>query len=198
MIITILKYLVFSVSWFFIFKQLKKNNYRGLFNNLNVQLLTLPQADIYRFFSDLISNRNNENSILSRIAIPLGLDWRTLCDTNSKKFFLLGLVLAISTYRWFILFKKVFLWPFKLGIFSFFYSILGFDVKWFLGFFDFFSINVPSWIYVQYLTLYNNWINWWYNTVNIKNLNTVPLPETKLNKINKNIKKSWKLFYFRI
>lgn len=80
-------------------------------------------------------------------------------------------------YRWFLLIKKLILWPFKLGVFSFLFSILGFDVKWFLGIFDFFSFNIPNWIYTQYFSLYCNWLNWWHNTVKIKNLNNVSLNE---------------------
>jgi len=74
--------------------------------------------------------------------------------------------------------KRIFLWPFKLGIFTFIYSILGFDVTWFLNLFNFFTLNVPQWVYIQYLTLYSNWINWWHDTVKIKSLNNVSLPDS--------------------
>lgn len=40
-------------------------------------------------------------------------------------------------------------------------------------------------MFFQYLNLYSNWLNWWNNTVKIKNLSTEPLPT-----INKNSKLS--------
>jgi len=39
-----------------------------------------------------------------------------------------------------------------------------------LGWFDLFTFNIPRWVYIQYLTLYSNWLSWWNNTVEIKNL----------------------------
>lgn len=176
---TIIKFFVFSASWFFIFNQLHKNQYKGLFDNLNIQLLTLPQGDIKGFFSDLIFNKLTEVSILNKIALPLGLNWRLLCDTNYKKFFLLAMIMVVLLYRWFLLFKKFILWPFKLGIFSFIYSILGIDVSWFLSLFNIFTFNIPQWVYFQYLLLYGNWMNWWHNTVNIKSLTISSLPGNK-------------------
>lgn len=68
------------------------------------------------------------------------------------------------------------MWPFKLGIFSFFYSIFGFDVSWLLSWFDIFYFNIPKWVYIQYLTLYSNRIGWWKISVKIKNLNTESIP----------------------
>lgn len=94
-----------------------------------------------------------------------------------KNIFWLSILFSLTIFRWFIYLKKIFLWPFKLGIFSFFYSLFGIDFSWFLGLFYFFYVNIPHWVYIQYLTLYNNWLNWWHSTVNIKNLNTIPLPE---------------------
>jgi len=175
MIITIIKFFVFSLSWFLNFKQLHKNQYRGLFDNLNIQLFTLPQVDVFKFFNDLTFNKLTDTSILNKIASPLGLNWRTLCDNNYKKFSLLRLIFFIIVYRWFLLVRKLILWPFKLGIFSFIYSILGIDLTWFLSLFNIFTINIPQWVYFQYLVLYNNWLNWWYNTVNIKSIKSVPV-----------------------
>jgi len=57
-----------------LFKQLKKNKYRGLFDSLNTQLLTLPQIDIFKFFNDLTFNKLTDTSILNKIASPLGLN----------------------------------------------------------------------------------------------------------------------------
>lgn len=115
------------------------------------------------------------------MSIPLGINWRNLCDTKPKKIYLLTLTSTILLYRGFLIIKKFILWPFKLGIFSLFSSILGFDVTWFLSLFNVFTINIPQLIYFQYLLLYGNWMNWWHNIVNIKSLNTTSLPHNKRN-----------------
>lgn len=98
-----------------------------------------------------------------------------LLDTNNKKYLWLSLIFTVIFYRWYILFKKILLWPFKLGIWSFFYSLFGIDLSWVLNIFYIFPFNIPQWVYIQYLTLYNNWIDWWHRTVNIKKLNNVPI-----------------------
>jgi len=49
-------------------------------------------------------------------------------------------------------------------------------MSWFLYWFNFFFFNIPQWVYIQYITLYSNWIDWWKDTVKIKNLNTNSLP----------------------
>jgi len=49
-------------------------------------------------------------------------------------------------------------------------------MTWFLSLFNIFTINIPQWVYFQYLVLYNNWLNWWYKTVNIKSLDVFSLP----------------------
>ena len=105
-----------------------------------------------------------------------GLNPNELINTKSKKAFWVGFVFTILIYRQFILFKRLFLWPFKLGIYSFIYSISGIDMSWFLGLFNIFSFNIPQWVYFQYFTLYNNWLSWWNNTVNVK---SVSLPSNK-------------------
>jgi hypothetical protein len=100
-------------------------------------------------------------------------------DTLSKKLFFLTFIFSTVAFSWLNIFKKIILLPFKLGIFSFIYSILGFDVSWFLNLFNFFTLNIPFWIYLQYLNLYNNWLSWWNRIVNIKSLTTVPVREIK-------------------
>jgi len=70
---------------------------------------------------------------------------------------------------------------FKLGVYSFIYAISGLDVSWFLGLFNIFSFNIPSWVYVQYLTLYNNWLVWWHKIVKIKSLNTDSITNSSVN-----------------
>ena len=89
-------------------------------------------------------------------------------------------------YKQYILFKRFLLWPFKLGIFSFVFSIIGIDASWFLGWFNIFPLNIPQWVYFQYLILYNNWLNWWKNVGQIKNLSNVSV--NKIPSVNKSLR----------
>lgn len=180
---------MYTVMWHYIFYTIEKINYRHLINNFRTQLQTMSSINLIRFFRDLVFNRLNDNINFRTIGISLGLNYKTLYDTKNKRLFWLGFTFSIIVYRWMVLFKKIILWPFKLGIFSFFYSIFGVDVSWFLSWFDYFTFNIPHWVYIQYLTLYNNWLGWWNNNVNIKNLNTISLPE-RLDKNNLKLDKS--------
>jgi len=132
--------------------------------------------EVFNFFVDLLKNNLTDNSILCKITVPLGLNWKNLCDTKAKRLYLLTVTSSNLLYRGFIIFKKLFLWPFKLGIFSFLYSILGFDVNWFLNLFNIFYFNIPQWVYVKYKLLYCNGLNWWQNIVDIKSLKTKSIP----------------------
>ena len=51
----------------------------------------------------------------------------------------------------------------------------------------FYSINIPQWVYFQYLLLYNNWINWWSNIVDIKSLTITSIPNFKSASKNKKV-----------
>lgn len=175
----IYRFFINLVIWQFIFNNITKFNFRVLINYTTAQLLTMSTRNIYNFFLNLIFNRS-DNLMFRVNTLPFGIPWNTLCDTNPKRIFWIGFTFTLMIYRQFILFKKTFLWPFKLGIFSFIYSIFGFDVSWFLNLFNFFSINIPHWVYVQYLLLYNNWLIWWSNIVNIKSLSINSLPKKPL------------------
>jgi len=118
----------------------------------------------------LILNRLTDNTYFRVIATTLEIPIGHLTDTHSKRVFWLGFVFTLVVYKLFILFKRLILWPFKLGIFTFLYTISGLDMNWLLSWFDVFSLNIPKWVFIQYLSLYNNWINWWNNTGNIKSL----------------------------
>lgn len=72
------------------------------------------------------------------------------------------------------------LWPFKLGKFTFIFTTLGIVVSWLLGWFNIFPFTIPQWVYIQYLSLYNNWLGWWNNTGQIKNLTSVSLPKSEV------------------
>lgn len=169
--IKIIKFIIhYSIGFIFYFDKLSRYTYKLVFNAFTIQLKTLPLREVFSFFFKLLTNKLTDNSILSKVALPLGLNWKYLCDTKLKKNLLLGFTSALIFYRWFIVLKKVLLWPFKLGVFSFFFSIFGLDLSWFLGFFDLFYVNIPQLIYFQYLILYSNWMNWWSEMVDIKSL----------------------------
>lgn len=168
-----------TIFWWTFFRTLDLINFRVLLNNFIVLILSLNSIQVFRLFRDLI-HRTITNNVNFRIfAITNRININSLIDTNKKIFFWIGFVFTIILYKWFILMKKVLLWPFKLGVFSFFYSIIGIDMSWFLKFFDFFTINIPKWVFFQYLNLYSNWLNWWNNTAKIKILNTDSLPTIK-------------------
>lgn len=186
--IRVIKFVVFSFSWYFMFKNVNRSNYRGFLDNFNTHLRSLSILNLFEVLKNLLIDSMSENLLLRGISIPLNLDWKMLNDTRPKKLFLIGLVFTIIVNRWLQFFKRIFLWPFKLGIFSFIYSVLGIDVSWFLNLWNVFSINIPQWICSQYLNLYNNWLTWWYSTVNIKSITSVPLIENK-KKVSSNVTK---------
>ena len=166
------------------FRGISNTNYKNIFDNFITQLTSLPIRENLKFLNNLRLNQLTENSIFNNISAPFGVNWKFLCDTNLKRFFLIWITSCVAFYRWYKVIKIILLWPFKLGIFSFIYSVLGFDVMWFLNIFNVFSYNIPNWVYIQYLTLYSNWLDWWYNTVNIKTLKSISFPETKVIKQN--------------
>jgi len=188
--IRIIKNILYSISWRFFFNTINKIKFINILNNLNTYLRTLNIRELLKILNFLIFDKLSDSSILRPVIYPFEIELKVLVDSIYKKMFLFGFVFTILTNVWFNLFKKIFLLPFKLGVFSFIYSVLGFDVTWFLSWFNFFSLNIPYWVYFQYLTLYNNWLNWWYNTVNIKSITSVPVKEIKEIKETKKIKKN--------
>lgn len=154
------------------FNQINRLHFVVLINNTITQLLTMTTRNIFRFIGDLIFNRILNNLFFRLIVNTPGINPSVIIDTKAKKIFWISFVSTLILYRQFLLFKKFILWPFKLGIYSFLYAISGLDVSWFLGWFDIFKINIPQWVYIQYLSLYTNWIDWWKGTVQIKNLHT--------------------------
>lgn len=151
----------------------------NILNFLTNLVLTMSPINLLRFIISLVTNTISNNIFFSMIALTTGININTFTNTRIKTLFWLFFVFIITLYRTYVLFKKIFLWPFKLGVYTFIGAISGLDLTWFLGWFDFFTLNIPKWVYVQYLTLYSNWINWWYNTGHIKNLNTDLLPSIK-------------------
>lgn len=174
--IRIISYILNHIIWNFIFNQINRINFLNLFNAFRTQLLASSTADIWRFLRDLLLNRITNNFIYRIITSTPGINPNLIVDTKAKKIFWLSFVSTLILYRQYKLFKKLILWPFKLGVYSFIYAISGLDVSWFLSWFDIFPLNVPQWVYVQYLSLYSNWIEWWKGTVQIKNLRTDSLP----------------------
>jgi len=184
MIIKIIKWVIETIFWQLIFNQISKTYFGVLIGWFTTQLLAMTYMEIIRVLRDLISNRITNNNFIRILEATFGLQIRLLFDSIYKKFFWLGFVSTLLIYKQYLLFKKILLWPFKLGIFSFIFSIFGVDPSWFLGWFNIFSLNIPQWVYIQYLTLYSNWINWWKNTAEIKNLKTESLPHIPKNNMD--------------
>jgi len=183
--IRIISYILNYLIWRFLFNQISRFNFVVFIGNFVTQLLTMSTRNTFIFFWDLISNRIPNNyffRLLTTIPALGGINPSLIIDTKPKKMFWISFVSTLILYRQYLLFKRFILWPFKLGIYSFFYALSGFDVSWFLGWFNYFPLNIPQWVYVQYLTLYSNWLNWWKGTVKIKNLNIESIPSIpKLN-----------------
>ena len=192
--IRILKWIFFNTSYYSLFSKLEKGKYRNIYDNVRIQLISLSLSRLWDLLKVFLFNKINLNSInifeTSNLPItPILSDCTVLYNTKSKKFFWSSFILSLLLFKSYTLFRKLLLWPFKLGVFSFLFSIIGLDVKWFLSLFDLFTINVPFWVYFQYLTLYNNWLNWFYNFVNIRNIYTVPVIEINKFKPKENISK---------
>lgn len=176
MIIRIIRYILIRIFWRLFFRQINRIDFLNLINNISAILLTFSLRNILIFLKDIIFDRYSDNVFFRLIHNNLGLQFSTLTDTSSKRIFWVGFVFSLVVLRWFILFKRLILWPFKLGIYAFLGAVSGFDMSWLLGWFDIFYFNIPKWVYIQYLTLYSNWIGWWKNSVKIKNLNTESIP----------------------
>lgn len=187
MIIRAIRYIITEIFWRLFFRHLHRIDFINLINSLRVYVLSLSFRNFINFFWGLISNRLPNNNVFGVLPTILNVNISTLADTNFKRLFWLAFVSTLVIYKQFILFKRLILWPFKLGIFSFIFSTLGIDLSWLLNWFNFFPVNIPKWVYFQYLILYRNWLNWWNKTVYIKNLTIEnPLPKT-LNYENSNL-----------
>jgi len=108
--IKIIKLIIFcSIGFIFYSDKLGRYTYRLVFNNFILQLKVLPIQEVSNFFSGLFSNNLTDNSILGKITIPLGLNWRSLCDTNVKKIYLLTVTSIFLIYRFFFCNEKIFI-----------------------------------------------------------------------------------------
>ncbi len=74
---------------YFLLDKLSKYTFRLIFNTFIIQLKVLPVREVFKFFADLLKINLTDNSILGKITFPLGLNWRNLCDTKAKRFYLL-------------------------------------------------------------------------------------------------------------
>lgn len=196
--IRIIRYILSTVFWQLLFNQIDRINFLTLINNFYTLFMALSTFNIFTTLKDLIfslirpGNILTNNNFFRLLSSTPGINIGELTNTRSKRLFWLGFTFSFIVIRWFILFKRLILLPFKLGIYTFLYTISGLDVSWILSWFDIFNFNIPKWVFNQYLSLYNNWINWWNNTGNIKSLTvnktnyeTPNLDESSDNKINK-------------
>lgn len=173
MIIRTIKYIFNAVFWRFLFGPISRIEFNAIIHNFSSLFFILPISNVINLLKDLVLGTLTNNIFYRLIPFTPGFQVVTLIDTPSKRVFWFGFIFTLLIYKWFILFKRLLLWPFKLGIFSFIFSTLGIDMSWFLNWFNIFSFNVPHWVYIQYLTLYNNWLSWWKGTVNTN----ISLPE---------------------
>lgn len=165
MIINAIKYIFNLIIGQFIFNQINRIDFVALINSFTAQNLALSPTNLYLFLRDLILNRITNNYFFRVITTSLGLNTNSLVDYRAKRFFWLGITVILILYKQFTLFKRLILWPFKLGVYSFIFSLVGVDFSWLLSWFNIFSFNIPQWVYIQYLTLFNNWLGWWKGTV---------------------------------
>jgi len=178
--IRILRNIIIEIFWRFIFDSIYKVDFVNLTNSFRVHLLTMTFREILGLYWELLSNKISNHNFFLYLPVVPQVKVSTLIDTNSKRFFWLGFTFTLIVYRQFLLFKRLLLWPFKLGIFTFIFSTLGIDLSWIFGWLNVFPFTIPQWVYIQYLTLYNNWLSWWYNTGQIKILTSLSLPKTEV------------------
>lgn len=181
MIKTIIKKILINIFWRFLFSNISRASFSNILNNLSTYLSTLSVIQVLKDLKLILLDRFPENPILMHAFHPFELSVKYLFDNIFKKTFFFIFFSFMVFNIWSRIFFKLILLPFKLGLISFTYSICGFDVSWFLSIFNFFTINIPYWVYVQYLTLYNNWLQWWNSSVNIKSIKKIPIKEIKKN-----------------
>lgn len=180
--IKIIKNLFVSLFLNLFFENMTKDNFLRILNYIK----TLKVRELFGLLNWIRSDRLTDNNLLRPVFHPFEIDFTLVVNSFPRKIFLFGFIFTLIINVWLTFLKKIILLPFKLGIFSFIYSIFGFDVTWFLNLFNVFTFNIPYWVYFQYLTMYNNWLNWWYKTVDIKSINSIPINEVK--KVNNKIK----------
>jgi len=180
----IIKDLLINIFWRILFDNIHRIDFTEILNNLSAYIRTLNVREQIRTLNLLITENILENPTLRPVFQPFEVDFTVVLSTWPRKLFFLGFIFTTVVNVWFIYFKRILLLPFKLGIFSFLFSIFGFDVTWFLNLFNIFNLNIPYWVYFQYLTLHNNWLNWWNKTVNVKGITSVPIKEIKQIKQN--------------
>lgn len=187
MISRFFNYIIHTISWNFIFRFITRFNFRLITSNFRAHLLTLSIMQSLLVLRDLVLNRVS-NNIFFRIVTSTptlgGINPHDLINSNPKKIFWIGFVASLIIFKVYNLIKKIILWPFKLGIYAFIYAISGFDVSWIFSWFDVFKINIPQWVYIQYLNLYSSWLDWWKGTVQIKNIKPESLPAVPKTKDN--------------
>lgn len=171
--IRIIKSILISLFWRAFFHNISKINFINVLNNINTYLRALSFREQIRFIKSLFTDSVLERDRFLFLTHPFQLS--IYFSTLSKKIVFFVFIFSIVATSWLRSIKILILLPFKLGIFSFLYSIIGFDVTWFLNLFNFFPINIPYWVYFQYLNLYHNWLVWWNKIVIIKSITTVPL-----------------------
>lgn len=136
--IKFIKNIIINIMWQFLFDSISKLDFRRFINNLTVIFNTMSLRELLNLYKDIILDKITENRNYRLIYHQTAINARTILYQNHNKLFFSSFIFYIIVYRWFTLFKKIIIWPFKLGILSFFYSLFGIDLSWLLNLFDFF------------------------------------------------------------
>lgn len=88
------------------------------------------------------------------------------------RFLFIFLMLGNVFKRSLFLFKSIILLPFKLGVYGYLASLIGFRPDYLLSFFDTFKFNLPAWTYQKLVDLHISWMTWFKNHLQIKSLTT--------------------------
>jgi len=120
MIIKIIKRIFISIIWQYLFYKIERINYINLFNNYITFLQTLSTRNLINILRYLILDRITDNNFIRVIGAAIGPNVNFMFDSYHKRLFWFGFIFTMIVHRWLILLKRILLWPFKLGIFSFF------------------------------------------------------------------------------
>lgn len=199
----ILKKLRHPIIWIFelIVKiTIKKSFFKNIANNdfknyLKYTIELLPHETFFAIFnlvlrmlkpksSDLLSERLFKEAIIH--TIPESQRGDSL--SKFKALFILILVGNLLKRSMFFI-KNLIILPFKLGVYSYIASLLGFRPDYFLSFCEIFKFNLPSWTYQKLVELHISWMSWLKNTLQINSISIDSNSKLELPKIKKSLYK---------
>jgi len=169
------------------------------FNNfINYTLDLLPNeklSDIFFLLVDLIKIKpsqilkfNNLKEIINHTLPSTNRNEliNPVEENNKLKYFFILFIIWDILKRFILLIKKIIIFPFKLGVYSFIAFLFGIKVDYLLSFFDYFNFNIPAWTYNKLLDLHLNWLNWLKNIFQINSISTEDISTNSAYSSNKN------------